>query len=115
MRLILLFAALCLVPGCAIKTEDWSARVGTDNLIYGSGTVIGVQIGVTESSIPVKATVGYEKYEFISKPKADKANIDIQSTDVIGVTGTIIERHQRARFGDINSEEIDVTINGNRN
>lgn len=99
MRLVLLLMILITSSGCAIKTQETEFRIGTDNLIYGSGTIIGVSVGISETNIPVKATVGYEKYEFISKPKADPASIDIQSTDVIGVTGTIIERHQRARFG----------------
>lgn len=99
MKKLLLIPLLFLIVSCAIKTETLDCRVGTDNLLYGEGTIIGVSLGMSGSNIPTKVTIGYEKYQFISKPKVDKTTLVVKSMDEIGVTGKIIDHQQSIIFG----------------
>lgn len=92
---------LVLLAGCSIKHSDngTQLRVGTDNLVYGSGTCIGISVSMSEASAPVKAVVGFDRYEFLSKPAKDKSPIDIGTEGAIGLTGTIIEGKQHLKVG----------------
>ena len=101
MKYLPLLIMVLALTGCSIKHSDngTQLRVGTDNLIYGSGTCIGVSVSMSEASAPIKAMVGFDRYEFLSKPAKDKSPIDISTEGAVGFTREIIEGKQHLKVG----------------
>lgn len=99
--IILIGLIILLISGCSIKYNNDGAemRLGTDNLIYGSGTCIGVSVAISEAGHPAKATLGYDNYTFISKPQKDKSTINTGVDGEVGWDGRVISGSQHINIG----------------
>lgn len=104
LSLLPLLFLLFLLVSCSIKTDNVDCRLGTDNWFYCEGSTIGVSVSM-QGNVPTKATVGYEQYRLISKPKDDKTPLSVGAVDTIGLNGNIIDRANYALFGDEPEEE----------
>lgn len=102
MRQFLLIILLLFITSCSIKTKHSDFRIGTDNIIYGEGTIIGLSVGMSGTNIPTKITVGYEKYSFLSKPKNDKTFIDLINRDIIDIIRNTIITEKQIILGEEN-------------
>lgn len=101
MKYILFVLVPIMLCGCSLKYTDSGAeaRVGTDNLIYSSGTCIGLNVSMSTASAPLKAVIGYDNLVFISKPKNDKSTVDTGIEGEVGFTGKVVSGKQHINIG----------------